>query len=599
MKRALLLIATAASAAPALAQLPVSTTPQNRKVVLEEFTGIHCVYCPDGHKRANDLKAAKPAGSVILVNIHTGGYATPGSGEPDFRTAEGNAIAAISGMGITGYPTGSVNRHLWTGQSGFAISRSLWSQYADSILAKPSYVNVAMQGTLNVATRVLTVNVEAYYTATTTAPNNLTVMLLEDDVTGPQTGAANFYPSQINVDNSYTHNHLLRKVLTTSATGEVLPTTTVGTTVTRTYTYTVPAQYVNNAAYVGNLRLAGFIAQGNSEIMTAAYGPITLTGFTNTRDAEMLTGILSENEVCAGRLDPIVKMYNNGSAAITSASLTVNANGAGAATASYTGNIAPGSWDFVDLPTYNFTPQATNTLNVIVSNVNGQADQNTANNTVSKTGITLTNRTAAGTMASMEFTQDRYGSESSWKVYNDATNAVVAQGGPYSDLSANGTLLHSTPFALTPNTCYRVEVLDSYGDGINSGTGAGNYKIVSNGATVYSSNGQFTTKQTSTYKSNATLTKVGDISAVAGQVVLHPNPARETAVLEFVLNTAGTVRVSVVDAAGRTVQSGAEMKLGAGAQKANINTAALPAGLYMVRLQTEQGAINERLTVVK
>ena len=79
----------------AMAQLPVSTTPQNKKVVLEEFTGINCQYCPDGHKIANNIKASKPAGDVILVNIHTGGYANPSAGQPDYRTADGNAIAAI------------------------------------------------------------------------------------------------------------------------------------------------------------------------------------------------------------------------------------------------------------------------------------------------------------------------------------------------------------------------------------------------------------------------------------------------------------------------------------------------------------------------
>jgi len=33
----------------------VSKTPENRKVILEEYTGINCGYCPDGHKRADSL----------------------------------------------------------------------------------------------------------------------------------------------------------------------------------------------------------------------------------------------------------------------------------------------------------------------------------------------------------------------------------------------------------------------------------------------------------------------------------------------------------------------------------------------------------------
>ena len=42
------------------AQQFVSTVPQNRNVVIEEFTGINCQNCPDGHRVANSLMATYP-----------------------------------------------------------------------------------------------------------------------------------------------------------------------------------------------------------------------------------------------------------------------------------------------------------------------------------------------------------------------------------------------------------------------------------------------------------------------------------------------------------------------------------------------------------
>ena len=54
----------------------VSTTPENKNVILEEFTGIYCGYCPDGHRLAQELHDNNP-GDVVLINIHTGSYATP------------------------------------------------------------------------------------------------------------------------------------------------------------------------------------------------------------------------------------------------------------------------------------------------------------------------------------------------------------------------------------------------------------------------------------------------------------------------------------------------------------------------------------------
>ena len=58
------------------AQTNVSTTPENKNVVLEEYTGISCPYCPDGHAVAEGIKNNNP-GDVMLINIHTGSFATP------------------------------------------------------------------------------------------------------------------------------------------------------------------------------------------------------------------------------------------------------------------------------------------------------------------------------------------------------------------------------------------------------------------------------------------------------------------------------------------------------------------------------------------
>ncbi|MDX1351042.1 MAG: hypothetical protein R3279_12370, partial [Putridiphycobacter sp.] len=74
MKKNLLSIFGIAASFGAFAQLPVSTMPDNKNVVLEEFTGITCVFCPQGHAIANTIAANNP-GDVVLINIHTGGYA--------------------------------------------------------------------------------------------------------------------------------------------------------------------------------------------------------------------------------------------------------------------------------------------------------------------------------------------------------------------------------------------------------------------------------------------------------------------------------------------------------------------------------------------
>src|SRR5690625_4110708 len=109
MRKTLLFTTLLLGSAGLFAQTLVSTTPQNKKVVLEEFTGINCVFCPDGHTRAQTIKDQNPD-DVILVNVHVGPFANPGSGQPDFRTSFGTALANQSGL--TGYPSGTINRHV-------------------------------------------------------------------------------------------------------------------------------------------------------------------------------------------------------------------------------------------------------------------------------------------------------------------------------------------------------------------------------------------------------------------------------------------------------------------------------------------------------
>ncbi|MFM7823857.1 MAG: hypothetical protein ACKPB3_08805, partial [Bacteroidota bacterium] len=90
MKKLFTLSAMALASFSAFAQLPVSQQPAPKNAIIEEFTGVNCVYCPDGHKIAAQITAANP-GRAFAVNIHTGSFATPSAGQPDFRTPDGNA----------------------------------------------------------------------------------------------------------------------------------------------------------------------------------------------------------------------------------------------------------------------------------------------------------------------------------------------------------------------------------------------------------------------------------------------------------------------------------------------------------------------------
>ena len=208
------------------AQQYVVTTPTNKNVLLEEYTGGYCSYCPNGHRIANEV-AAKYPGRVFPVNIHAGSFAY--TTYPNMTTTQGNEYN--NNFGVTSYPTGILNR---VGQ----VSYTQWEAKVDEMMKENAIVNIAGDYTINAATRTVQITVEMYYTGNSSQSTNyLTIYMLQDDIVGYQAGS-NLNPTQI-VDGQYNHTHVFRSAIT-STWGDAVSPTTAGSLITKTYTYTIP-----------------------------------------------------------------------------------------------------------------------------------------------------------------------------------------------------------------------------------------------------------------------------------------------------------------------------------------------------------------------
>jgi len=301
MKKTITFSIAALTALSVSAQLPVSQVPGKKQALIEEFTGNTCGYCPDGHKISDQITAANP-GKAFAINIHTGSYATPSSSaaSKDFRVTDGNSIIAISGMGVTGFPAGAINRKTpsVTGPSvpmtagGLAMSRGGWAANVSAILSENTYVNIAGQAYLHPTTRQLIVNMEAYYTgnAPSGVSNRISVALIQDDIVAYQGGASSYYPAMLQTpgnNDTYKHQHALRDILTTGATGETMTVNEVtGTKWTKTYTYTVAATYPASGtkaipAVLADLEIVAFISETEKNVVAVCKVPITITTATD------------------------------------------------------------------------------------------------------------------------------------------------------------------------------------------------------------------------------------------------------------------------------------------------------------------------------
>lgn len=349
----------------ASAQQWVSTTPQKRNVVLEEFTGINCTWCPAGHVIANEIEASNP-GRVFLINIHSGSFAAPSAGQIDLRTPAGNAIDAAAG--ITGYPSGSVNRNT----SPWGQGRNLWSSQASAILNESSPVNVYVKAFVDFTTRELTTEVEVYYTsASAQSKNYLTVALTQDGILGSQIDGSNANPGNF-VNGLYKHNHALRQLLTSGNFGEVIDTTTKNYYKYKKIVTTIPASYNNIEAVLNKLNVVAFVTEsaGGSKILSGYGAKVDFDPNLKT-DLALKDLTVMPSGYCFTTVNPKIEVTNNLDATVTSFDVTATINGV-QTTKTFTGSLAKNQTTIVDWGTVNVTNNGTFKLSFAgFKNING------------------------------------------------------------------------------------------------------------------------------------------------------------------------------------------------------------------------------------
>ncbi|MDD2985851.1 Omp28-related outer membrane protein [Flavobacterium sp.] len=542
------------------AQTFVSTTPENKKAILEEFTGVNCVYCPQGHSIANSIKNNDP-NNVFLINIHAGGYANPSAGQPDFRTPFGTAIANQSGL--TGYPAGTVNRNVFPGYNQGAVgttamSRNFWSNAANQIKLQSSYVNVGVQGVINTQTNMLDVTVEIYYTGNSpVSTNKLNVALLQNNTLGPQNGG--------NMGNNYNHQHRLVHMIT-GQWGTDVTSTTNGAFSSQTFSYAIPASYNGIPVEIGDLELVAFVSETQQKIISGNGAKPTFTGLpANDARIKSIQPIIA---TCLTSIGPKVSIQNMGQTPLTSLSIDYAINGGTNNSFVWTGNLGPLERADVQLPAVAFTPLATNTIAISIPN-----DDNVSNNTgtLNFNKAVETNKTNIKIKISL----DQYGSETSWNLKNSA-GAIVAQNPTYTDAGGAGTYPQADVNLTLPNDCYSFTISDAYGDGMCCSYGNGNYQVLADGVLLPGmTGGSYGTGETKNFGVNTNLSVSNfDVSAIK----FYPNPTFG----EITVSLPEMAKVTLTDLTGKTILN---TTLEAG--DSTLNLGSLSKGIYLINFAGE------------
>jgi len=476
------------------------------------------------------------------VNVHVGNFANPGNGQPDFRTSFGTALANQSGL--TGYPSGTINRHVFSG-STTALGRGQWTGAANQILQQESYVNIAGTAEIDMITNELNVTVEVYYTGDSPeATNKLNVALLQDNTLGPQTGG--------NMGNNYVHMHRLVHFLT-GQWGEDVTNTTEGSFEEFTFTYEIPNDYRDIDVVLEDLRVVAYLAEGNQEILTGAEMQLNYLNVPGNDIA--INKILDIMPTCLNWVSPKIEIENRGSNTLSTLDITYTVNNSEPQVFTWTGSLEIFEKEVVQLDEITFSQDEENILVVTI-----QDDENNDNNSMSQV---IDPAVEGGTDCRMQIISLGNGDTTTWEIINIAGD-VVHSGGPYSNESQEVIML---PLV---EDCYEIKVYDTSGNGTSILT-----LVDGSNTRLFRTTKDFGAEMTGNFSTKEHLS-VDDFSQES--ITLYPNPTNG---IVHIKNAEG-FQVEVFNILGKVVLNKAHIT-----SQETLNLSNLTAGVYYVKLQNE------------
>ena len=558
----------------------VSTAPANRNVVIEEFTGRNCGYCPDGHVIANQIVHNNP-GRVWAVNVHAGGFSP--TSFPNLNTTESNTI--LNGFGVSGFPSGAVNRSDYT-----ALNRGQWASAASQQMAQAAECNVAGQAVVNPVTRVAKITVEVYYTGNSEEANNyLTVMMLQDSIMGSQSGGTS-NPEQM-INGQYCHMHILRSTVTPTW-GEQIAPTTAGTLITKEYVYEIPETIGNPNGVEVDIDNISFLAIVTESVKTPgnATRPILnaceLARVTGTEEAvyPFISGVTSASGVsCSEAREFNVNIKNGGVEAITSMKLEAYVDGEFATELDWEGNLV----SFTENPELIETiemevniPGGTHNIEIKIVEANGTAFEFAKEVTASFDEWAEVIIEGEEEEFTIDIMQDKYGNQISWELLG-SDMSVIASGGPYTMLvgGSASTQLHQEKVTVAKGECVKFVIKDAVGNGMCCQYGEGYYQIKdSKGNLLVDGDGDFGS-EASVLLSVTDGTSINETPATETYNIF-PNPVKDV----LTVKGENMKQVVIYNSVGQMVET-----INAESDEVRVNVSAYNNGMYLINVIDNNG----------
>ncbi len=221
-----------------------------RTVLFEQFTTGKCPNCPPAHEYLAEV--IEPREDNVVWLAHHAGYYTD-----NLTVPENEELLVFYNSNGTYAPAAMVDRTYFpeSGEPGPVMSAYVEETFLDNQISVPSFVTVNISAiTYDTVTRALSVTVSGEVVSDISGYNSPRVSLYikEDGIKMSQSGASA----------NYIHNNAMRDALSDVwGDADVITSTTVGSTFSKTYNYTIPGTWKPK-----NLELVAFVTEYNTNV---------------------------------------------------------------------------------------------------------------------------------------------------------------------------------------------------------------------------------------------------------------------------------------------------------------------------------------------
>ena len=339
----------------------VAAFGQNRLVLVEHFTQASCGPCASQNPALKTLLDAN-ATKVVALKYQT---SWPGV-DPMNAANPTEAAARVQYYGVTGVPN-SVMDGSGPGSPGTIVTTTTINNRYNT--AAPLNITASHQWTAgydSIQIGVFVANAGTSTVASGAAGSlKLHVAVIEEEVNYPSApgsnGETNFY-------------QVMRKMVPDASGTTMADSWTAGQTQMFVFKVAAPS-------YLANLNKVAVVAfiQDNSNKSVLNAARTTVQTIAGLPDVGLNAFTAATPGLCNGTTTPMVTIKNEGSLAITSASVAYAINGGTPVSQNWTGSLSAGATAVVTFPQVTL-PAGTNSLVATVSSPNGTGDVNGMNN---------------------------------------------------------------------------------------------------------------------------------------------------------------------------------------------------------------------------